>query len=280
MRRIVLAVLAMAALLPLNLNAKDDARTGLTVMSYNIRQASAQDGTNSWQYRYAASAMMIDELKPDVLGMQEVEYSVFGYLKDVFLKSYKIIGVGREDGKKKGEMMAVMYNSKTISLLKWGTFWLSETPDVPSLGWDGACHRCATWAILKDKDSGKKFFLVDTHIDHEGQEAQKKGIETLMGKISELNSENLPVVLMGDFNMEANNAALEPVKSSMKDARRTAVVSDDHHTYNGWGKAHDSIDFIWYKGFGSCIEYQTVTRAFMDRNFISDHFPIKAVLMF
>lgn len=281
MKKLLLSVLALTLLMPFTMSSKDkESRKGLTVMSYNIRLASGKDGTNSWEYRYPATAMMIEDLMPDVIGMQEVEYVAFRYLGDVFDKTYKIVGVGRDDGKKGGEIMAVMYNSKTVSLQKWGTFWLSETPDKPSRGWDAACNRCATWAVMKDKASGKNFFFVNTHLDHIGTEAQKNGIQLVLDKIEELNKGKLPVVLTGDFNMELDNAAFDVIKKKMSNARQSAVVSDDHFTYNGWGKASDSIDYIWHDGFSSCIQYETVTKPYMDRTFISDHFPIKAVLVF
>ena len=137
----------------------------LSVISYNIRNGEAKDGTNSWQYRYPASAMMIMDQMPDIFGVQEAYDYQVRYL-DEFCDGYKCVGVGREDGKSKGEHMSIFYNTKTVKLLKWGTYWLSETPDKPSKGWDAACKRTATWALLKDKKNGKKFYYVNTHLDH------------------------------------------------------------------------------------------------------------------
>lgn len=279
MKKIVLCLLAAILLVPAGLSAKND-RTGLTVISYNIRQGTANDGTNSWQYRYAASAMMIQDQQPDIIGFQEVVDDQYNYMKSIFEKRYKIIGVGRDDGKKEGERMAIMYNLKTISLLKWGTFWLSETPDKPSKGWDGACFRCATWAIMKDKTTGNKFLYVNTHLDHMGAEAQKNGCKLVVDWIKENNTENLPVVITGDFNIEMSNPAFAPLKAFASNARDTGVVSDDHSTFNGWGKDSSTIDHIWYKGFSSCLKYETITKPYDDRTFISDHYPIKAVLVF
>lgn len=278
MKRLIL-LLTLAVLLPLNVCAKDnDAPKGLSVMSFNIRCASAEDGTNSWKYRYPATAMMFDDHMPDIVGMQECEEEQFLYYKGIFDKKFKIVGVGRDDGKKAGEVMAVMYNPKTVSMLKWGTFWLSETPDVPSKGWDAACNRTATWAILKDKASGQKIFFVNTHIDHVGAEAQKNGVALIVSKIAELNTEDLPVIVTGDFNMEPSDASLSSIKAALLDARESAVASDSSHSYNGWGKAKKTIDYIWYKGL-SCTKFETITKSFYERKFISDHFPIKATFI-
>lgn len=279
MRKLFFALLAAALLVPCGLSARND-RTGLTVMSYNIRTGTASDGTNSWQYRYAASYMMIDDQSPDVIGMQEVVDEQFNYLKTAFEKKYKIIGAGRDDGKNGGERMAIMYNIKTVSLLKWGTFWLSETPDKPGKGWDAEYPRCATWALMKDKDTGDRFMMVNTHLDHMGAEAQKNGCRLLADWIREHNTDGLPVVITGDFNLPQDHAALATLKEMMSNSRKTAVVTDDHCTYNGWGKESETIDHIWYSGFASCLKYETVTKPYQDRTFISDHYPVKSVLMY
>lgn len=268
-----------AIMLPQAMNAKNEKKEGIMVMSYNIRNCDAEDGTNSWQYRYPATALMIDDQKPDVIGLQEVLYEQFQYLKTAFDKSYSLIGVGRDDAKKKGEMMAIMYNKNTTTVAKWGTFWLSDTPDTPSQGWDGACVRCATWAVMKDKASGKKYIVINTHLDHQGAEAQKNGVKLIVSKMAELNPEGLPVIITGDFNLEAGSPALMPLKNAMNDARSTAVVTDDHFSYNGWGKAQGTIDYIWYKDL-SCTKFETVTKPYYERTFISDHFPVKATFIF
>jgi endonuclease/exonuclease/phosphatase family metal-dependent hydrolase len=279
LRSILLLVAAQLFLAPFGLSAQK-APAGITVISYNIRVSSANDGTNSWEYRYPASAMMIDDQKPDIIGLQEALNEQVMYLKSVMTPTYQVIGVGREDGKKKGEHMEMLYNKKTVKVLKWGTFWLSETPDKASMGWDAACIRTATWALMKEKKSGKKFYMVNTHLDHVGTEAREKGLQLICDRIAEMNKDGLPMVLTGDFNMEIDDPSMAPVKNAMKNARTTAVKTDDHFSYNGWGKASTTIDYVWYSGFSSCTLFETVTKPYMDRNFISDHFPVKAHLVF
>ena len=146
----------------------------LKVVSFNIRNGEASDGTNSWIYRYPATALMIEDQKPDIMGLQEAYSYQVSFITENLL-NYEAVGVGREDGRKEGEHMSILYNKKTVSLKKWGTFWLSDTPDEPSQGWDGACKRTATWALMKDKRSGNSFLYVNTHLDHVGKEAQKNG---------------------------------------------------------------------------------------------------------
>lgn len=274
-KKIFMLATAMIMSLPL-LQAQES--EGLKVMSYNIRLGSAQDGTNSWALRYTATGKMLEDQKPDVFGVQEaLEYQV-RYIEEMC--GYESVGVGRENGKKEGEHMSIFWNKKTVSMLKWGTFWLSETPEKPSKGWDAECFRTATWALMKDKKTGKKFYFVNTHLDHKGTEAQKNGLKLIVDRIAEINPDGLPMVLTGDFNIEPKNPALKDLDVRMQSARKIAEKTDDHATYNGWGKSSTMIDYIYVSGFSSCPEYQTVTKRYEDRKFISDHYPIFARLIF
>lgn len=180
--------------------------------------------------------------------------------------------------------MSIFWNKKTTKLLKWGTFWLSETPDKPGIGWDAACIRTATWALLKDKASGKKYYYVNTHLDHIGWEARKNGLKLIVDRIESINPKGLPMIITGDFNMEIDRPEFDDLKKIMKNAREVAVKTDHVKTYNGWGKGGDenqeTIDYVWFKGFSTCTEYETITKKYMDRTYISDHYPIKATLIF
>ena len=274
MKRVFLAFLA--ALFCFSSLAKEPA--SVTVMSFNIRGDENNDGTNSWDFRYAPVAFMLDDVKPDVIGMQEPSLDQLNFFKDNF-SQYKWVGAGRDDGKKQGEYTCIMYNTKRMSVGKSGTFWLSDTPDKPSAGWD-ADHACtAVWAVLKEKGSGSSFFVVNTHIDVEGAEFRGKAIELILRKIQELNTSNLPVVLTGGFNMEDDNVILAPVKESFQNARAAAFQTDDVRTYHNYGKVSQKIDHIFIKGFSSCTEFKTITERYADRAYVSDHNPIIATLI-
>ena len=274
------ALLLLAALLPLTQSAfAQKGPAQINVISYNIRNGEANDGTNSWEYRYPASAIMIDDQKPDIFGLQEAYGYQVKYLEE-YTKGYKSVGVGREDGKKEGEQMSIFYNTKTIKLEKWGTFWLSETPDKPSMGWDAACKRTATWALLRHKDSGKRFYYVITHLDHVGEEARRKGLDLIVERIDQINPEGYPMVLTGDFNVTPDDPALVGLDAKMKSARRFAAKTDDQGTYHGWGKESKVIDHIYFSGFSSCPLFEVVTKPYYERKFISDHYPVRALLVF
>lgn len=274
-----LTLLLTAALLPTMIFAMDNkTREGVTVMSFNIRNVNSKDGTNSWQYRYPATALMIDDQNPDIIGLQEASMSQVEYIMTAFDKIYKFIGVGGEDGKKKGEIEAIIYNKNTMSPVKSGTFWLSETPDKAGKGWDSETFHTATWAILKDKASGSRFVIINTQIEEEKPEARKNGTKLIMDKIAEINTEGLPVFFIGDFGMEPSSPDLAPVKSALSDARTTATVTNDDCSFHGWGKTKKTIDYIWYKGC-SCIKFDTITKPYYERTFISDHYPIMATFV-
>ncbi len=281
MKRSFLLLAAVLMVLPASLSAKKDKNSDITVISYNIRAGTANDGTNSWTYRGGCSPTMIMDQKPDIFGVQEALDFQISFLEE-YCKDYKSVGVGREDGKHKGEHMSIFYNKKKIKLLKWGTYWLSETPDEPSKGWDAECIRTATWTLLKDKESGNKFYYVNTHLDHVGWEARKNGLALIVDRIAEMNPEGYPMILTGDFNMLIDRPEFDDLKTKMINAREAATKTDHNVTYNAWGKASDSkiIDYIWYKGFTSCPLYETITKEYLGRTFVSDHYPIKAILFF
>lgn len=281
MKRFTFLLMALITVMPQISHAgkKNDGPAELKVMSYNIRMGAGKDGTNSWMYRYPATAFMIDDQKPDVFGVQEAfDYQVL-FIKEN-CRDYDCAGVGREDGKKKGEHMAIFWNKKTVKMIKWGTFWLSETPEKPSMGWDAACIRTATWALMKCKKTGRKFYYVNTHLDHVGPLAQKNGLKLIVDRIASINPQGYPMVLTGDFNITPDNPALADLDSMMQSTRKIAAKTDNLGTFNDWGKASDMIDYIYCSGFSECVEYQTVTKKYADRSFISDHYPIFARLIF
>ena len=259
--------------------AKTPSSDEVKVISYNIRFANKKDGANIWQNRAKASPAMIKDYAPDVFGVQEALAVQLEYL-DEKLPQYSFVGVGREDGKKKGETMAIFYNTRKVRLLDWGTYWLSETPDKPSRGWDADCKMTATWTLMEMKDSGRKFFYVNTHLDHRGDIAQQKGLELIVERIAAMNPEGLPMILTGDFNVTPGDPVLGGLNAKMLDARKTALKTDSRATFNAWGKSASIIDYIYYSGFTECAEYETIVRQYKGVLYISDHYPIVSRLMF
>ena len=282
MRKLTLIVAAVLMALPFAVSAQKQTRDyDLKVMSYNIRMGVAKDGTNSWEYRYPATALMLQDQMPDVFGVQEAFEFQIRFIEDNFA-DYDSVGVGRDNGKSEGEFMSIFWNKKTVKMVKWGTFWLSETPEKPSKGWDAACKRTATWALMKDKKTGKHFYYVNTHLDHRGSEARRQGLNLIVSRIDEINQKGYPMVLTGDFNMKPDDAALTGLEQKMQSARKIAPKTDNHATLNLWGKgkADMVIDYIYVTGFSACPEYHTITEKYGAWKYVSDHYPIYAKLIF
>jgi endonuclease/exonuclease/phosphatase family metal-dependent hydrolase len=195
---------------------------------------------------------------------------------------YKNVGVGRDNGISQGEHMSIFWNTKTIEMIEWGTYWLSETPDVPSHGWDADCRRTATWALMKDKRNGKSFFFLNTHLDHKGVEASKNGLQLLIDKIAGMNPDGYPMVLTGDFNITPDNPGLVDLDKIMTSTRKITKKTDNKGTFNGWrtDRPGPVIDYIYMSGFSSVPVYETITKKYADKPFISDHNPIMSVLVF
>ena len=168
MKKIALLLL-LAASFSMPAFAADGAEP-IKLISYNLRNSHGKDGDNVWMKRRHATPEMIRREAPDVFGVQEGLIDQLHYI-DAECPQYARVGVGRDDGAEKGEFMAVYYLRDRFELLDSGTFWLSETPDKVSRGWDGACNRTVTWVELKDRKSGKEFFYFNTHLDHKGKGA-------------------------------------------------------------------------------------------------------------
>jgi len=282
MRKLTLIIAAVLMVLPFKSSAQKQTRDyDLKVMSYNIRMGVAKDGTNSWEYRYPATALMLKDQMPDVFGVQEAFNFQIEFIEENFT-DYDSFGVGRDNGKSEGEFMSIFWNKKTVKMIKGGTFWLSETPEKPSMGWDAACKRTATWALMKDKNTGKLFYFVNTHLDHRGAEARRKGLELIVSRIDEINPKGYPMILTGDFNIKPDNEALVGLEQRMQSARKIAPKTDNNATFNNWGKAKSDmvIDYIYVSGFSACPEYHTITEKYGTWKYVSDHYPIYAKLIF
>ena len=273
--------LLMAALLPLlALSCQPGNVTEpLPVMSFNVRYGTAKDGDHVWDNRKDAACAMILDQRPAVFGVQEALDFQLTYFQE-HCPGYKYVGVGREDGISEGEHMAVFYDTERIELLEWGTYWLSETPFQPSLGWDAACRRTATWTLLKDKVAGRNFYFVNTHLDHVGKEARRKGLLLLVDRIAAMNPDGFPMVLTGDMNVYPDDPCLGELRTLMEDARQTAKVTDNDLTWHDWGKVSGNppIDYVFYAGFAGCDEFAVVRQPYLGVDYVSDHYPVTAVL--
>jgi len=245
-------------------------------MTYNIKLDYPKDGDTSWTAR---KGFFIDQLKfyePDILGVQEALPNQMTYM-DSLLVEYNFVGVGRDDGKNEGEYSAIFYKSNQFEVLESATFWLSETPEKPSLGWDAAYNRICTYALFKNLQTNKIFWVFNTHFDHVGAEARKQSAILIMAKIKELNIENVPVILMGDFNMDDTHESITFISKSLNDsktvANNTFGPSGTFNNFEFHKPVTRRIDFIFLSENITVNKYAVLSDS-IDCHYPSDHLPV------
>ncbi|WP_369411599.1 endonuclease/exonuclease/phosphatase family protein [Flaviramulus multivorans] len=248
-------------------------------MTYNIRLDVASDGENAWTHRKDFLISQVLFFSPDILGVQEARPNQMNDLKTA-LKNYQFIGTGR-DGGNEGEHSSIFYNSYKFKVESANTFWLSETPEKVSKGWDAAYPRICTYGLFTDLKTSMKFWVFNTHLDHVGEQAQLKGIETIQQKIAEVNTKNYPVILMGDFNVEPNSLLIRNLSNSMLNAEAAANLTfGPNGTFNGFKFTElvtRKIDYIFIsKSQNLRINKHAVLSDSNNLKYPSDHFPVYA----
>lgn len=260
----------------------DDANT-LRLMTFNIRYGTAPDGANHWLKRRELLADTIAQYGPDVLGLQECLRDQAEYLQEQ-LPDYAWFGLGRNrDGS--SEMTAVFYRKDRFAPLMMEHFWLSDTPDEPgSMGWDARITRMATRLRLFDRQTGRRFTIVNTHFDHIGEKAREASVGVVVRRLEQCPSPpEEPVLFIGDFNAAAGKSA--PYTAAMNAGFRDAWVDAAQKkgpsvTFNGFKPVDpagdERIDWILFKGPLEPLSCETVDRVENGR-FPSDHFPVFAL---
>jgi len=245
----------------------------LKVMTFNIRNMREDIGEHSWENRRKSCIAMINDVQPDVFGVQEALPEQMDYL-DSTLVNYAWVGVGRDSVFSKREYAAVFYRKERFELVASKTFWLSETPDVESKGWDAKYKRVATWAHLKDKQSGKELLVINTHFDHKGNIARLESAKLIVEKIKELVGNKTVTILTGDFNAIPNDELFAPILNYMNSSQIKASITDSLGSTNGYGAEPPGkiIDYIFYRNITS-LKYQTRMKSY-GISYISDHYPV------
>jgi endonuclease/exonuclease/phosphatase family metal-dependent hydrolase len=252
----------------------------IKLMTYNIRLDNPNDGENAWPNRKENFVNQILFYEPDILGIQEgLEHQVL-YLDD-HLKTYKYVGIGRGDVKEKGagEYSAIFYNFQNFKEIKSGTFWLSETPDKPSRGWDASLNRICTYILLKNTASGQKFWVFNTHFDHRGVKARKNSAALIIQKINSINKEKLPVFLMGDFNLQPQEEPIQFISKELNDSKAISQLPPygPVGTSNGFDACKNvdkRIDYVFTSKDNITIKKYAVIADVNDVKYPSDHFPV------
>lgn len=255
--------------------------------TFNIRMDTPHDSLNSWEYRKDTVCKYIQMKNLDIFGMQEVLHHQLMDLKEG-LPGYEAVGVGREDGKEKGEYSPLFYRTDKYEVLDSNTFWLSQYPDSAGfIGWDGACTRIATWAKFKDKATGKIFMGVNTHFDHVGVEARREGALLIIQRIKEIVGDK-PAVVTGDFNVNDESEAYKTITTNefvLRDAyKMTENKVGPNYTFHDYGRypmeQREKIDFIFVTPQIKVLNTEICQNPETKTGYLSDHNPHMALLEF
>ncbi|WP_134201908.1 endonuclease/exonuclease/phosphatase family protein [uncultured Algoriphagus sp.] len=251
--------------------------------TFNIRWDNPGDTGNLWKDRLPHVTSLIQFHQIGIVGTQEGLKHQVEQLSNSL--GFDYLGVGRDDGAQKGEYTAILYDGSQYELLDQGTFWLSPTPEVPSKGWDAALNRICSWGKFLSAEK-EEFYVFNIHYDHIGQEAREESSKLVVQKIEEINTEKLPVVLLGDFNVTPENAAYTTITFSdgWRDARLISKTPSygPAGTFTGfdWEKMPDGIiDHIFVKGPIQVIRHGILTDNY-GKKYPSDHFPVMVEVQF
>lgn len=245
-----------------------------SIMSFNIRYDNEYDKENNWQDRREDVVKVIIKHQASIIGIQEALINQLAYI-DSSLTNYTYIGVGREDGKEKGEFSPIFYDSTIYEVILNSTFWLSKTPDTVSVGWDAALERICSYGLIQHRETEEKLWVFNTHFDHIGKKARINSARLILQKIEEVNTKNYPVLLMGDLNSTPKEKPVRIIKKSMDDASELATESDGDVTFNGFRDegGWKRIDYIFVIDI-QLESYNVIEEKKSNDHFISDHFPI------
>ena len=250
----------------------------IKLITYNIRLDVAIDGENDWTHRKDFFASQIQFYEPDIFGVQEAKPNQVIDI-NALLPLYANVGMGRE-GEGQGESSNIYYKKNRFIVSESSTFWLSETPNEISKGWDAACNRVCTYALFKDQKTKTTFWVFNTHLDHVGEEARTKGMELILSKIELLNTKKYPVFFMGDFNSEPDTDRIIQLKKIMNDSRDISKEKPfgPSGTFNNF--KHDQavtklIDYVFVSKNNKfeVLKYAVLSDS-KDLRYPSDHLPV------
>lgn len=281
MKTLVATVLSIASTaVPAAVFAPSAHADELQVMSYNILRA-ANDGENNWGKRRDNLIADVKATDPDLLGFQEAEKHQMDFLTEK-LPEYSYIGVGRDDGADRGEFCPVFYKADLFEVLDSGTFWLSETPDVPGKkGWGAMCNRVVSWGKFRHKANGREFVFACTHFDHISENARRESSKLIL-KFKEEKAAGLPFIVTGDFNSADTDQAYLTITQELRDARKDAKSFEGgSRTFRFPGKSKAEewiIDYIFLTGDFTVESFRIHDNPPKPNPEPSDHFSIDARL--
>ncbi len=246
------------------------------LMSFNIRYDNPADSLDNWHLRKKKVVQLIKHHENDFIGIQEGLSLQVNFINNS-LPNHNYIGIGRNDGKEKGEYSAIFYNTNTFKEITSGTFWLSTTPSKISVGWDAAMERICTYGLFENKTTKRKIWVFNSHFDHIGKIAQENSAKLILKKIQQLNTNNTAVVFMGDLNVTPDEKTINTITSSMEDgyAITEKQFYGPPHTYIGFSEESrkSRIDYIFTKNL-KVISFSHIDDKRDNGRNVSDHLPV------
>ena len=253
----------------------------LTVMSFNIRYGTANDGDNHWLKRREQLFALLREQQADVVGLQE---ALHGQIEEILqaVPGYAYVGVGRADGRRAGEYAAVLYRTSRLQVRRSDTFWFSDTPGVvKSTSWGNQIERICTWAYFEDRE-GPAFYFYNVHLDHLSQPSRERSAALLLERVK-ARDPKAPAVVTGDFNAGEQNPAAVAMLAAFRDSFRVRHPgATEVGTFNGFKAgqtAGEKIDFVFVEP-GTEVLDAAIVRSSREGRYPSDHFPVTARIRF
>lgn len=247
--------------------------TEITICSFNIRGSNMDTGVNAWSNRKKMVIREFGNYQYDIVCMQE---PLTDQIQDFLsIGIYEWLGVSGQGTPDSDVFTPIFYNKKKLNVLDYGTFWLSETPDVVSRGWDGKFPRICTWAKFRDIENCRSFYLFNTHLDHVGEVAKLEGARLICRKIKEMTAEEA-VFITGDMNSTPETPPIHTFLSEFSNSREIATEkSGPAGTAHSYGKLYppSQIDYIFVNEYISVTKAITITKN-SDPVYMSDHYPI------
>ncbi|CAK4076646.1 unnamed protein product [Aphanomyces euteiches] len=271
--------------------------TPMSVMTFNLRFAGANDGWNGWDYRKDHLIELINRYKPTVMGTQEGLKDQLAEIHSKLLGNYERFGVEREPN---GEFEQIFYDADKVTKLDGGNYWLSDNPEVPNQkAWDAPCVRMVTWCRFQIKATKQEFVFINTQFDHMSERSRIKSSELIWKRIQEEWSLDMPIFLVGDFNTYRYTSVYKYLTTeegpNLAEAWKTAdkTIGDVSYTYHGWAgvdndgekapnvvRAANHIDWILYRPRNMKVLSTEVITESRGGRYPSDHYPIHAELLF
>jgi len=246
-------------------------------MSFNVRFDNPADGEDRWELRKQELSSMIQKYEPDFLGIQEALPNQVEYLNGQ-LDNYRYIGFGRDGEGSQSESVPIFYRADMYELLETEVFWLSDSPQVPSKGWDAALNRITTYGSYRNKKTGDTLHVFNTHYDHRGEQARVNSSHLLVSKIESLHLLDKKVILMGDFNSSPGEEPIKILNKAFADAYTNSEneARGPSGTFNGFdpgAKLDRRIDYVFLLNF-KVLSYRAIDDKRKNGRWISDHLPV------